>query len=148
MRLTEEGKIQRISELSSEDEGSEWIATSEDLKKAVVLGGAGRVTVIDYGTASTIKRCDWPHKPGESLINQWLVETPISGRMFVELLAADDVTRAYLKGMLLDPNTPCERSFVAVEPRDMKEIKASGIAGPADTGSDLIRDAHWAFWKR
>jgi hypothetical protein len=138
LRVATEGNVQEIAELNKREEGSEWIAASDDWRKTVALAGTGQVTVVDFGEASISKRCRWPHQPGESLISQWLVESPISGRMFVELLAGDDVTKAYLKGMLLDSAVPCEESFVAVEPRDMKQIKVSGFAGLADAGSNDV----------
>jgi len=135
LAVTADGKLSDAGEVYSKDQGLEWVAASDELGAAVVLAkGGSQATVIDFREASASKRCTWPLRRGESLIDRWIVDSPISGPLFVELLAGDDVTKAHLTGMILDASAPCEKSFLDLDPADMKDVRAGGSSGLADTG--------------
>jgi hypothetical protein len=136
LRVDEEGAV-RASEIVSAKTGTEWIATSQEGGKALILPAYpdDTVSVVDFGKAAVVKQCSMPGTLNVSLIEQWLMDLPGRGLSYVEFLAGDDQGNQTLRGMSMDPSIPCERSFFPVTPDQLRYVVADGRAGVADMGS-------------
>jgi hypothetical protein len=136
LRVGEDGAI-RASEIVSAKTGTEWIATSQDGGKALILPAwpDDTVSVVDFGKAAVAKQCSMPSTLDVSLIEQWLMDLPGRGLSYVEFLAGDAQGNQTLRGMSMDTSLPCEKSFFPVTPDQLPYIVADGRAGVADMGS-------------
>src|SRR5258708_2864125 len=69
-----DGAVKELTELVPQSIGTEWINVSYDLKKAILLSRykEDSVVVIDFQSASVVKRCRRPDSAGRSLIYSWL----------------------------------------------------------------------------
>jgi hypothetical protein len=129
--------VQLVEELVPQSVGTDWIAISYDLKKAVLLPLAftasdwkSPILVLDMSTGKVAKRCSFDAPANLSLVGQWLGRLPLRGPV-VELVMSDlKTTKIYT--MSLDVGTTCENSFAAGVASDAKFALAHGSAGVAD----------------
>lgn len=139
-RVERDGKVSSVADLALQPGGIEWIAVSNDLRKAVILPATEvRVVVVDLDEAAIAKQCSLPWGKG-SLVNQWLSSVPGRGQMFELTTVMSDApagtvghTREEVRGMLLDPAIPCGESFPPSSAADAKYITVQGSAGVGGT---------------
>jgi hypothetical protein len=133
-RVTDRG-VEKVEDLVTDRGGTDWIATSQELRKAVLVPEetAPPVVVVDFAKGAAVKKC---RKPDLELapIRQWLWDTPDRGPVYAEFLGAQ------VRAMSLDPSVPCERSFAPVTASDARYVTAAGNAAvAAAVSSDYMR---------
>jgi hypothetical protein len=142
LRVGADRTVSQVAELTSEKEGTHWIAVSNELRRAVVVPRDPvhtPVRVVDLDLAAVVKSCAVP-AVGFAM-EQWIWNVPGIGPQYVEHVG-NPGGGDQLRGMLLDPAVPCDRSFSKLTPTEAKYLAASGYAGVADVAShDAMRVA-------
>jgi len=131
-RLASDGTIQQVANLVADSNGVDWIAVSQNARKAVVVAKGARsrrVLVIDLDKAALVKQCSDPSPSGAV---SWLLESPEKGLVYAQ--ATGTGTQAQIHGMILDPAISCDHSFVNLDPLNARYIVATGQAGIAGVG--------------
>jgi hypothetical protein len=136
LQVGEDGNILPAGDLVSPEVGTGWIAVSHEWRKALIWESSNRVVVIDFDKAAAVKKCQPPLGAGGSLIEQWLVDVPGRGPTFAVYLAGDQAGQTRVQGMIMDVSVPCNESFVALAPTDIRYMVAHGTSGVEDIGSD------------
>jgi hypothetical protein len=132
-----EGRTLESTQIASGKVGIQWLSISYDWRKAVALAG-DKILVIDLDRASIVKSCTQPHIRGTSLIDQWVADVPGRGPTF-EWFVSAGANNNRVQGMLVDPATPCDKSFADVPPNEMRYVIAHGTAGVANMfGKDWV----------
>lgn len=140
-RVADEGKAVLVTTVVPQEIGTEWIAVSDEWKKAVFLpwlwkSDVGDVVVLDFTKLMVVKRCPLPVHSDMSLIEQWLVDVPGKGPSVVAYSVryseSHKLERFALDSMTLDANTPCERSWSTLTPDEIVNVMAHGEPGVAD----------------
>ena len=132
-RVTTEGAVQKVVNLVTDAGGTEWIAASQDLRKAVlVFKDTDQSVVVDFDKAAIVKNCTNPPDPDNGPVEHWLLDLPGKGAVYAENLSRG--TRIKIRAMVLDPTVPCSQSFAPMEPANAKYLVASGVAGVATSG--------------
>lgn len=163
LQLSSDGGISRVSQVlpgSGKDGGTEWIGMSYEARKAVVRSRWPNhtIVVVDFDTASVDKTCEAPPAPTgmtNSPFEEWLADIPGKGLVYVEHFGTADSQKLIarratrddhaLVGMIVDPATPCDKSFAEVSTNDIKYLVADGPAGVADLGA---RNSHNAMTEK
>jgi len=133
-RVSGDGSVTRVADLVSASTGTEWIGTSEDWRKAVLLprdGRLDRVVVVDFDKAAMVKDC----RPAGSRFftsNEWLLDSPTKGPVLAEYISGEDPNAMLVVGMVLDPLVPCDKTFTTLDRSEVRYFAASGRAGVAD----------------
>jgi hypothetical protein len=132
-RITTDGAIEKVVDLVTDRAGTEWVAASQELGKAVLVPKrlGQPVVVVGFDQAAIVKQCVAPDT-GWALIERWIWNPPGTGPVYVEYLASGNETRT--RSMILDPAVPCDRSFAPISPADAAHLAAAGQAGVADAG--------------
>ncbi len=141
-----DGSVTATQELVPAKFGMEWMTTSFDARKALILpkGPGDHMVVFDFDTASVVKSCEQPELSGLVFVSQWLVNSPSHGLTYVQYLPAfdrRDGNTDQLLGMIMDPAVPCQDSFVKLGTNEVKYVAADGFAGIADAGAGDRMDA-------
>ena len=112
----------------------EWFAISYEWRKALIfpINPETPIMVLDLDKAAVVKQCRHPQIAGMSLVTQWLADVPGRGPTFEWLVSGDDVTRPIVRGMIMDPSTPCEESFLTVSSSEIGNVVAHGTPGVAN----------------
>ena len=133
-RVSGQGAIESVEDLVTDSQGTDWIAASQELRKAVLVPelASQPVVVVDFDKAGVVKKCEKP-KQNTGLIEQWLWDPPAKGPAYVEFLAVGSQVK--LRAMVLDPSVPCSESFVTEVPSDAKYLVASSSGAVAHSGS-------------
>jgi len=135
-RITSDGVVEKVADLVTDSGGTEWIAASQDLRKAVLAPKKSEIplVVVDFDKSAVVKRCNNPPDPDNGPITRWLLDLPDKGPVYAELLSSGDKIR--IRAMVLDPSIPCGQSFTPINPADAKYLVASGTAGVAESGGN------------
>src|SRR5712671_646504 len=135
-RTNAEQGLKLVVGLVPNDPGFEWIAVSQELRRAVILSGGDdkSLRVFDLDKAEILKQCTLPKKPNTSVIYHWLADVPGKGQAFewLELATLDDFT---VRAMSLDVSVSCADSFTPADPQEFKYVAAHGTAGVAGVGA-------------
>lgn len=89
--------------------------------------------MLDFDRASVVKKCEIPAPYGVE-IHAWLANPPTTGPTF-EWQSAGPPEGA-VRGMVLDPAMSCDKSFLPLQPEDLRYIVAHGRAGIGDVIED------------
>jgi hypothetical protein len=140
-----DGSVKNLEELVPANLGTDWMTTSYDARKALILprGSDGQILVFDFDAASVIKSCPQRQTAGLVYVGAWLVDSPSHGLMFTQYLAAEDRRSSntdQFSAMILDSTVPCQNSFVKLDASEIKYVVADGFAGIADIGSHDSKD--------
>ena len=133
-RVSGDGSVIRVADLVSASTGTEWISTSEDWRKAVLLprdGRFDRVVVVDFNSAAVVKDCR-AGGPRFFTSSEWLSDSPAKGPVLAEEVSDGNIASARVVGMILDPVVPCDRTFTAVDKGDVRYSLAAGRGGVGD----------------
>ena len=129
--------------------GSEWVSLSYSWRKALINPsyrvGDSRddlIKVIDFDKAAIVKACKNPPAPIGGLMDQWLIDSPTKGHIYVQYLVGDDIAHGELRGMIMDPSVACDKSFVPIDPSEGQFVVAHGSAGLFDIGGADSMGAH------
>src|SRR6202035_229485 len=90
--------------------------------------------VVDFDAAAIVKQCADPPGPIGGRVDQWLLESPSEGPTFHEEVVGGDPGNPALRGMILDPSVPCEKSFVDIDASEARFYSGSGEEGIEQTG--------------
>ncbi|HEY3840606.1 MAG TPA: hypothetical protein VGL72_28735 [Bryobacteraceae bacterium] len=127
-RVGPEGIVKRVTDLVPKDVGAEWVGISYDRRQALVYTKDETAIVLDLDKGGVAKRCELPRVPAY-LITQFLADVPGRGLTFEWFRSGPPPTGERLQGMVLDPATSCERSYVAVAPTEERFVTADGGGG-------------------
>jgi hypothetical protein len=133
-RVSEDGSVIRVADLVSASTGTEWIGTSEDWRKAVLLprdGRFDRVVVVDFDKAAVVKDCR-AGGPRFFTSNEWLLDSRTKGTVLAEYIRGEDPDTMLVVGMVLDPLVPCDKTFTTLDRSEIRHFATSGRAGAAD----------------
>jgi hypothetical protein len=132
-RIGLDGSLERVTEILPADSGSDWIAASSELRRAVIIPRDGHaVPVVDFNTGGVSKSCKQP--PGWIMGSQCLMNLPGRGPVLAADVLVGKPEGLQLRAMSLDPDVPCEKSFFALNPEDVRHEVADGYAGVGATG--------------
>jgi len=129
----EDGTLVKVVDLVTDKGGTDWIATSQDFRKAVLAPKDPErypVVVVDFDQGAPTKQCVNADPGGP--IERWLLDLPGIGPAYGELLGSANGIRA--RAMALNAEIPCDRSFAPISPSEVKHLVASGAAGVAESG--------------
>ena len=134
-RVTATGVIEKVTDLATDPHGTEWIAASQDLRKALLVPKEPTqpLVVVDFDSAAVVKQCRVTLYPDDGAISHWLLDLPDRGPAYAELLGGGDEVKT--RAMVLSPSTPCSESFAPFGPADAKHLVASGSTGVARAGA-------------
>jgi hypothetical protein len=132
-RIATDRTVEKVEDLVTDRGGTEWIAASQELRKAVLVPREPNqpVVVVGFDRADAVKKCALPD-PNIAPVEQWLWNTPTSGPVYTQFRAVGNQAR--LVGMILDPSVSCDKSFISPTPSEAKYLAASGSAGVAEAG--------------
>ena len=127
-------------------DGTYWIASSYDWRKMLILPASPDtgIRVLDFDKAAVTKSCAEPGGPIGGLVDQWLIDSPSKGPVFVEYLIGTDPLHGVLRGMLLDTSIACDASFISIDPGETWSYASSGTAGLMDTGGGYGMHARYS----
>lgn len=133
-RVEDDGSVKLVNELVPKSPGVTWINVSYDLRKGLVETGESKVIVIDFDSASVVKKCKLSPDPGgrRGYGEQWLSNPPAYGPSFEWIATSADPKDGVVRGMLLDSSLPCETSFANRPPDVVRYALKDGKAGPGD----------------
>ena len=138
--LKADGTVARLATLVPASVGSDWVVESPIIRK-MAIGGKSQpwtIFVFDYDKVALVKQCDQPDADDWGDLNRWLVDSRGTGPVMA--LYRGRGRQSQILGMVLDPSTPCEKSFAAMEPGELSQIDVSGIAGVAGIGGRNYTD--------
>lgn len=133
LRVTDEGAVSTVTDLVPQNAATELITVNYDWRKALIdsYEDGGTLTVIDFDKGAVVKKCHGRRAPLMGGIEAWLANSPSVGPAYEgESFALPPKTPSVL-AMILDPAVPCDKSFVEVDPTDVRHALASGRAGVA-----------------
>lgn len=84
--------------------------------------------VLDLDRAAVIKACT---APTDEAYERWTADVPGKG-LTLEWEVLDSTKQIY-RGISLDPTVPCDQSYAAVDPKDVRYIVAHGSFGIGNT---------------
>jgi hypothetical protein len=134
------GNVKIAAELMPKHIGTEWIGISHDFRKAVLVpkqffapkGPGRKVVVLDFDTASVIKRCEFPEIPELPFYNkQWLADGP-SGPSYDRHIGNANITKNVVQRMTLAKAVSCAESFAIVADTELAHVVAQGSVGVAN----------------
>ena len=121
--------------------GVDWMTTNYDARKALIVTKGPDIIVVDFDTASIAKTCQQPLSTGLVFgVGQWLVNSPSHGLTYVQYSPAfdrRDSNTDQILGMVMDPNIPCEKSFVMLNAAEMHFAVGDGYAGDSGDRTDV-----------
>ena len=132
-RISGTGAVEKVVDLMTSP-GTDWIAASQDLRKAVLAPKnpwRQPVVVVDFDTPTAVKRCQEPYDT--FIVARWLLDLPDRGPAYSEVLSPGGHV-IEMRSMVLDRSVPCDQSFAKIDPSDARYLIASGQAGVADVG--------------
>jgi hypothetical protein len=133
LQVGADGTVTTVVELAAQEPGATWITISYDLGIALVR--SDRMVVLDLKKAKVVKTCRFVPGPPHTLwVYQWLLDTPSRGGVLAEEFAHWQDNGSELRGTLIDPNAECSKSYVGLEPADLRYIAAHGAPLIADAG--------------
>jgi hypothetical protein len=134
LRIAEDGTAKLVAELVPKDVATELITVSYDWRKALIdsYESGSTLTVIDFDTATVVKKCKSPRVPGMGGIAAWLADSPALGPAYEGESDASPPKLPVVMGMSLNPTVPCDKSFATVDGSDIRYVVAHGQAGVAD----------------
>jgi hypothetical protein len=135
-----DGNVRVVSELMPKRIGTEWIGISHDFRKAVFApkqffvpkGPDRKVVVLDFDTATVVKRCAIPEDPAIPFLNkQWLADGP-AGPSYDRHMANENITKNVVQRMTLAGAVSCAESFAIVGDTELAYVVAQGSVGVAN----------------
>jgi hypothetical protein len=133
LQVGADGAVTTVVELGAQEPGATWITISYDLGIALVQ--SDRMVVLDLKKAKVVKTCPFVPGPPHTLwVYQWLLDTPSRGGVLAGQFAHWQDNGSELRGTLIDPNVECSKSYVTLEPADLRCIAAHGEPLIADFG--------------
>jgi hypothetical protein len=139
LRVETGGRVRLVAELAPEGylKGTNWIAVSEELRKAVVIpkdrtAASLPFIVLDLNTAAVTKTCQ-KRQYQVGGIERWLLNLPDRGPVYMEksmsgLTSQGTIGPAELKGIALDSGAGCEEFPVEFSGGDLQYLSISGVA--------------------
>lgn len=139
LRVDAAGKVTRVAQLTSSEEGTQWIDLSTEVKRAVIVPRNPvhtPVRVIDLDTGTAVKSCTVPSDGFP--MGHWIWNIPGDGPRYV-MYVGNPGGHDEFRGLSLDPAVPCDRSFRDLGPTEAKYMVSAGYAGVADiAGGDTM----------